>query len=84
MKLFKFGIVGISGIIVNEGILIYLKEYVHVSLPIASVFAIELSIVSNFIWNDVWTFRSNRQHALSYWWQRLLSFQVVSIGGACH
>ena len=82
MKLFKFGMVGLSGIIVNEGVLIYLKEYVHLSLPVSSIFAIELSILSNFIWNDIWTFKSNQKHALSHRWQRLLSFQVVSIGGA--
>jgi dolichol-phosphate mannosyltransferase len=82
MKLFRFGIVGLSGIIVNEGVLIYLKQYDRFSLPVASIVAIELSILSNFIWNDLWTFRSDQEHALSRWWQRLLSFQVVSIGGA--
>ena len=58
MELFKFGMVGLSGIAVNEGVLIYLKEGVHFALPVASIFAIELSIVSNFIWNDLWTFKS--------------------------
>jgi len=82
IKLFKYGIVGLSGIIVNEGVLIYLKEFVHLSLPVSSIFAIELSILSNFIWNDVWTFNSDRKHTLSHRWQRLLSFQGVSIGGA--
>ena len=82
VKLFKFGAVGLSGIIVNEGVLIYLKGYVQWSLPVASIIAIELSILSNFILNDTWTFRTGQQHAMPHWWQRLLSFQVVSIGGA--
>ncbi len=82
MKLFKFGMVGLSGIIVNEGVLIYLKEGVHFALPVASIFAIELSIVSNFIWNDLWTFKSDKQHAIGHRWQRFLSYQVISIGGA--
>jgi dolichol-phosphate mannosyltransferase len=81
-KLFKFGIVGLSGIVVNEGVLIYLKEYIQFTLPVASIFAIELSIVSNFIWNDLWTFKSDQQHALGHRWQRFISFQVVSLGGA--
>ena len=38
--------------------------------------------MSNFIWNDIWTFKSNRKHALSHRWLRFCSFQVVSIGGA--
>jgi dolichol-phosphate mannosyltransferase len=82
VKLFRFGAVGLSGIIVNEGILIYLKGYVQLSLPVASIIAIELSILSNFILNDTWTFRTQQQHAMPHWWQRLLTFQVVSIGGA--
>jgi dolichol-phosphate mannosyltransferase len=81
-KLFKFGIVGLSGIVVNEGVLIYLKGYVQLSLPVASIIAIELSIMSNFILNDAWTFKTEQQHALPYRWQRLLSFQIISIGGA--
>ena len=82
VKLFKFGAVGLSGIIVNEGILIYLKGYVQFSLPVASIIAIELSILSNFILNDTWTFKTGQQHALPHWWHRLLTFQVVSVGGA--
>jgi Predicted membrane protein len=82
-KLFKFGMVGLFGIVVNEGLLIYLKEYVHLVLPVASIIAIEFSILSNFILNDRWTFGADREgHALGRWWQRLVSFQVVSIGGA--
>jgi len=81
-KLFKFGLVGLSGIFVNMGCLIFLKEYAGFSIPVASLFAIELSILSNFLLNDVWTFRDLGNHKLSRWWQRLLSFQVVSIGGA--
>jgi len=82
VKLFKFGAVGLSGILVNEGILIALKEFVKYSLPLASIIAIEVSIITNFILNDRWTFKTNQQHAMPHWWQRLLSFQVVSIGGA--
>jgi len=82
-KLFKFGMVGLSGIVVNEGVLIYLKEYLHLALPVASIIAIELSIVSNFILNDLWTFGADREgHALGRRWQRFISFQFVSVGGA--
>jgi len=81
-KLIKFGLVGLSGIFVNMGILIFLKEYAGFSIPVASLFAIELSILSNFLLNDVWTFRDTQNHKLSRWWHRLLSFQVVSVGGA--
>ena len=81
-KVFKFGIVGLTGIIVNEGLLICLKEYAGLLLPVASVIAIELSILSNFILNDHWTFRSDQKHIHSQRCQRFILFQLVSLGGA--
>ena len=77
-KLFKFGMVGISGILVNMGVLYYLKEYAGFYYLVASFFAIELSILNNFLWNDLWTFRSDQQHKLSSRWHRLVLFHVVS------
>jgi|SRR5208337_239861 len=82
-RVFKFGIVGISGIIINQGVLISLKEYAGFSIPVASVFAIELAILNNFIWNDLWTFKEcDKTQKLSCTWHRLLLFEVVSAGGA--
>jgi dolichol-phosphate mannosyltransferase len=82
-KVFKFGIVGISGIIVNQGLLIFLKEYAGLSIPFASIIAIQMAILNNFIWNDIWTFRDKgRQQKLSSRWHRLVAFEAVSAGGA--
>lgn len=78
----KYGLVGLSGIFVNMGVLILLKEYAGFSIPLASFFAIELSILSNFLLNDNWTFRSSENHKLSKWWHRFVSFQFVSVGGS--
>jgi dolichol-phosphate mannosyltransferase len=81
-KILKFGIVGISGIVVNEGVLIYLREFIGLSIPVANIFSIELSVLNNFIWNDLWTFKSIKNRSLSLRWHRLLSFHFVSAGGA--
>ena len=82
-KLFKFGMVGLSGIVVNEGLLICLKEFAGFEIWIASLIAIELSIMSNFISNDLWTFGTDHEeHALGRMWQRSISFQFISVGGA--
>lgn len=80
-KLFKFGMVGISGILVNMGVLYYLKEYAGFYYLVASFFAIELSILNNFLWNDLWTFCSSGDHKLSSRWHRLVAFHIVSAGG---
>jgi len=80
-KIFKFGLVGLSGIVVNMGVLYYLTEFVGFYYLLSSLFAIELSIVNNFIWNDLWTFKGTRQHRMSKRWHRLISFHAVSAGG---
>ena len=82
-RVLKFGLVGILGIVVNQGILIFLKEFAGFPLPVASLFAIEIAILNNFLWNDLWTFKSGgQQQKISNRWHRLISFQIVSAGGA--
>jgi dolichol-phosphate mannosyltransferase len=82
-RVFKFGLVGISGIVVNQGILIFLKEFAGFPLPVASLFAIEIAVLNNFLWNDLWTFKSGeQQQKISSRWHRLISFEIVSAGGA--
>jgi dolichol-phosphate mannosyltransferase len=82
-RVFMFGIVGISGIVVNQVLLISLKESAGFPIWIAGAIAIEVAIVNNFLWNDLWTFNAaERQHKLSSRWHRLLSFEIVSSGGA--
>ena len=77
-RIIKFLIVGASGILINEGGLILLSGFIP--LPVASAVSIELSILSNFTWNDRWTFQS---HDLSFdhWYQRLALFQIVCVVG---
>jgi len=85
-RVFRFGIVGITGIVVNLGILYILVEYGHLSNNpldlVASAIAIEISILNNFILNDFWTFRSLENSKYSSRWQRLAAFNIVSAGGA--
>lgn len=81
-RVFKFGIVGISGIFVNLGILFVLVEFLHLNKDLASPLAIEFSVLNNFIWNDLWTFGTVENQKVSSRWHRLAAFNMVSIGGA--
>jgi dolichol-phosphate mannosyltransferase len=76
-KVLKFGVVGITGIFVNMGLLYYLKEYQGFPLLFASFIAIELSIINNFLWNEYWTFK-NSSHSF---FSNLVKFNLVSVGG---
>lgn len=81
-RIFKFGIVGISGIVVNLGILFVLVEFFSLNKDLASPIAIEFSILNNFIWNDLWTFGSVENQRMSSRVHRFAAFNIVSIGGA--
>lgn len=63
-RFLKFCLVGLTGVGVNEGLFALLtnlwgEQYVYH----AGVIAIETSIITNFILNDIWTFRDRRKMA---------------------
>ncbi len=80
-KIVRFGLVGLSGILVNMGLLYALTEVAGLYYLVSAAIAIELSIVSNFVWNDIWTFKAARDLRLVRNLQRFGSFQAVSMGG---
>ena len=57
----KFAVVGLSGVIVNLGIFTLLLQ-ANVNKYIASPISIEVSIITNFLLNNYWTFRSRKSY----------------------
>jgi dolichol-phosphate mannosyltransferase len=76
---FKFGLIGLSGVLINTAVLWVLVHQAHVALLPASALATETAILSNFLLNDCWTFAANSRHEPR--WQRLLRFNGVALGG---
>lgn len=83
-RFIKFGIVGGSGVIVNLGIYFFLTrglgwqetlwgKYISYAL------SVEVSILTNFLLNDFWTFADRRD--ADPWRIRFLRFHVVSLVG---
>ncbi len=81
-RVFKFMCVGLSGVIVNLGMLHLLYGMLMLPLFLAGFIAIESSIVNNFVWNSVWTFRLKvRKNTLKDSLIRLLKYHVaVGVG----
>lgn len=77
-KLAKFITVGGSGVIVNSVALYLLHEHAGLQLIVASILAVELAVVNNFVWNDNWTFTPMQGIPL---WNRFLRFNLISAGG---
>jgi dolichol-phosphate mannosyltransferase len=77
----KFCLVGSSGVLVNEGLLWMLRQFAGLPLTLASAISIETSIVSNFTFNNYFTFRDRRLHGAKSFLARLLKFNLVSLAG---
>jgi putative flippase GtrA len=73
--------VGATGVAVNLGFLALFARGLSLQANLASALAIEVSIVSNFLLNDVWTFK-DRRHSESPFVRRLIHFHAVSWVGA--
>jgi len=79
VRAIQFAIVGLSGIFVNLVSLFLLVEFLTLPVMGAAFVAIELSIFSNFIFNDRWTFRDKRGLKFG---RRLYVFHAVCFIGA--
>lgn len=53
----RFAVVGASGVVVNQGLLMLLHGACGAPLLLSSLIAIEVSILTNFLLNHVWTWR---------------------------
>jgi putative flippase GtrA len=71
----KFGTVGASGVLVNNGILLLLVT-LGLSDIAASIIATECAIISNFLGNMFWTWRD---HGRDDWQRKFAKFQLISI-----
>jgi dolichol-phosphate mannosyltransferase len=72
----KFAMVGGSGVIVNMGCFFILTRWVGLKIEIASPIAIEISILTNFLLNNIWTFRKrNTKVGLA---SRILRYHLVT------
>lgn len=72
----KFSIVGLSGILINQGILILLHQFFDVDIRYAGIIAIELSIISNFLLNNFWTWQKGLSEGLLI---RFFKYHLVTL-----
>ena len=81
VRFMKFCTVGASGVVVNLGCLALFTGVFGVQANLAAALAIEVSINTNFLINELWTFR-DRSAGKSGFLKRLVRFHLVSLVGA--
>lgn len=72
----KYCLVGLVGMLVNIGAYLLLNRYFQIPLQVASLIAIETSIVSNFLLNNYWTFKTRPKKLSTI--RRLLNFHLAA------
>jgi dolichol-phosphate mannosyltransferase len=80
--LIKFAAVGLSGVVVNEGVYWLLTRFGGLAAYdyLAVIIGIEVSIITNFVLNDTFTFAKRR--AGKSFPGRLLKFNLICLAGA--
>lgn len=79
VEFIKFCAVGGSGVGVNLGIYALLTRGLGLAPALASPIAIEISLLSNFLWNERWTFALRTLR--SAWPARLGTYHAVCLVG---
>lgn len=85
-KFIKFGIVGGFGFVVNtvgarifKGLIMGPESNVSIVNGISNALAAELAIVSNFTWNNLWTFSKEKITSVSKLLPKFLTFNLSSV-----
>jgi dolichol-phosphate mannosyltransferase len=81
-RFLKFIGVGLSGVVVNEGILWLVRHFTNWNVLIQNIPGIEVSIITNFILNDVFTFADRRTGKTSSLFRRLGKYNTIALAGA--
>lgn len=82
VRFIKYGIVGASGVLVNQAGLFAGIGWFHLTEERALILGIELSIISNFILNNYFTFRDRKKTRFFDLIYGLFLFHIISVVGA--
>ena len=77
IQLFKFGIVGVIALLIDVGVLLILREILHIDVLIASAVSFCVSVTANYILSMLFVFESKDNNKA----REFLIFVVLSIGG---
>jgi dolichol-phosphate mannosyltransferase len=76
LRVLKFAVVGLSGVLINMSALFFFTEILKITYWISSIIAIEISIISNFVLNDLWTWKDRLKKKLLH---RFIQYHI-SVG----
>ncbi len=72
----KFGLVGTWGLVVNMFFLWFLTETMGVYYLFSSIAAIEISLLNNYVLNDLWTWHDRGKKGKKEYFKRTFQYHV--------
>jgi dolichol-phosphate mannosyltransferase len=80
----RYGFVGLSGAVINIGMIYFLREQAGWKWITALPVSIQSALFSNFLWNELLTFRTTRakRAGRSSLLARLVSYEMACLSGA--
>jgi putative flippase GtrA len=78
-KFLKFGVVGLTGVIVDFGITFLLKEKIKIHKYLANAIGFSFAATTNYLLNRVWTFHSQNPHVANEY-GRFILVSLVGLG----
>lgn len=79
IKFLKFGVVGFSGVLVDFGVTYLCKEWLRIHKYISNSIGFTVAASSNYLFNRIWTFKSQDPNiALEY--TEFLLISLVGLG----
>jgi len=79
LKFIKFGIVGVSGVVVDFGITWLLKEKLRLNQYLANSTGFMCAVLSNYVLNRIWTFHS-QDNAVGMQFAKFFVVALVGLG----
>ena len=79
IQLAKFGVVGISGYVVNLVVYAILLKQAGLHYLLAATGSFLVAATNNYVWNRLWTFRHQRGH-VAYQGLRFLIVAIIAYG----
>ena len=77
LQIIKFGIVGVIATFVDMGVLVLLKELLHIDVLVSSAISFCVSVMVNYILSMAFVFKSKNQDKV----REVIIFILLSVGG---
>ncbi len=75
LRWLKFNVVGVAGFVVQLGLLWLFTRVLGIHYLLATTLAVEIVVLHNFVWHEVWTWRGL---AVEDRWRRLVRFHLAN------